>query len=59
MEDYNDRQIAELYAMHINTVNQKRRKAVIKLANTLGVDVSKIKRNRKSGRDALLANHLS
>ena len=54
LEDYNDRQIATLFGMHINTVNQKRRKAAAKLAETMGVDISKIKRNRKSGKKAML-----
>jgi hypothetical protein len=53
MEDYNDRQIAEEFGMHINTCNQKRRQAVIKLAKILGIKESDIKRNRKSGKKAL------
>ena len=53
MEDYNDRQIAEEFGMHINTVNQKRRQAVVKLANILGISEEEIKRNRKSGKKAL------
>ena len=53
MEDYNDRQIAELYGMHINTTNQKRRGAVFKLATKNGIDFSRIKRSRKSGKKAL------
>lgn len=53
MEDYNDRQIAELYGMHINTTNQKRRGAVFKLAEKNGIDFSRIKRSRKSGKKAL------
>lgn len=53
MEDYNDRQIAEEFSMHINTVNQKRRKAVNKLATAMGVDPKSIRRNRKSGKKAL------
>lgn len=56
IEDYNDRQIAETFAMHINTCNQKRRQAVIKLARILGVPEEKIKRNRKSGKKALFFN---
>jgi len=53
MEEFNDRQIAEMFGMHINTVNQKRRKAVIKLAQVAGVDATKIRRIRKSGKKAL------
>lgn len=56
MEDLNDRQIAEQFGMHINTVNQKRRRAVMKIADTMGVDMSKIKRNRKSGKKALIVD---
>lgn len=54
MEDFNDRQIADMFALHINTVNQKRRRAVAKLAKATGVDITKIKRNRNSGKKALL-----
>lgn len=50
LEDYNDRQIAERFDLHINTINQKRRQAVEKIADALGVDHSLIKRNRKSGK---------
>jgi DNA-directed RNA polymerase specialized sigma24 family protein len=50
IEDYNDRQIAEMFGMHINTVNQKRRRAVFKIADTMGVDITKSKRARKSGK---------
>lgn len=59
MEMYSDRQIAQLYSMHINTVNQKRRKAVVKLAEATGIDVSQIRRNRNSGKKALLRNYLN
>ena len=54
LEDYNDRQIAEVFGMHINTVNQKRRKATMKLAIEQGIDIKKIKHSRKSGKKALL-----
>ena len=40
--------------MHINTVNQKRRKATMKLAIEQGIDIKKIKHSRKSGKKALL-----
>lgn len=58
LEDYNDRQISELYSMHINTVNQKRRKAVAKIAEATGHDISQVKRNRKSGKKALLTHYV-
>lgn len=50
LEDYNDRQIAEHFDLHINTINQKRRQAVEKIADALGVSYDTIKRNRKSGK---------
>lgn len=52
LEDYNDRQIAEKFGMHVNTVNQKRRIAAENLAAAMGLDKSLIKRNRKSGKNA-------
>lgn len=58
LEDYNDKQIAKEFSMHINTVNQKRRCAVIKLAQLMGVDEKKIKRSRKSGKQAMLNTRL-
>ena len=59
LEDYNDRQIAEEFGMHINTVNQKRRRAVLKLARSNGIDEKSIKRNRKSGKKAMLSTEFS
>ncbi|WP_025115958.1 RNA polymerase sigma factor [Lysinibacillus fusiformis] len=58
LEDWNDRQISEEFGIHINTVNQKRRCATMKIAKELGLEVSEIKRNRKSGKKAtiLVAN---
>ena len=56
LEDYNDRQIAERFGLYINSVNQKRRRAVIKIAETMGVDIRQIKRNRKSGKNAMLSD---
>lgn len=50
LEDYNDRQIAEHFGLHINTINQKRRQAIETIADTMGIDHSKIERTRKSGR---------
>lgn len=58
LEDYNDRQIAEEFGMHINTVNQKRRRAVVKLASVNGVDEGSIKRSRKSGKKAMKNSRL-
>ena len=55
LEDYNDRQMAEELGMHANTVNQQRRKAVLKLADALGISKEDIKHNRKSGKKALFA----
>lgn len=54
MEDFNDRQIGEALGLHINTINQKRRQAVSKLAALLNVNESAIKRSRNSGRKILL-----
>lgn len=54
LEDYNDRQIGEALGLHINTVNQKRRQAVSKLAKILDVDESTIRRNRNSGKKILM-----
>lgn len=53
LEDFNDRQIAEKFGMHINTVNARRRTAIERIADILGIDRSKIKRNRKSGKHSL------
>lgn len=54
MEEYNDRQIAEEFSIHINTCNQKRRQAVMKLAAAFGINEEDIKRNRKSGKKAVV-----
>jgi len=54
MEEWNDRQIAEEFSIHINTCNQKRRQAVAKLAAVLGINEEDIKRNRKSGKKAVI-----
>ena len=58
LEDYNDRQISELYSMHTSTVNLRRRKAIRKVAVALGMDPDKIKRSRRSGKLSILANYL-
>lgn len=52
LEDWNDRQIADYTGLHINTVNMKRRNATKLLAEKL--DIEKVIRNRKSGRNASL-----
>lgn len=54
LEEWNDRQISEAFGIHINTVNQKRRCAIHKVAECLGIDPSDIKRNRRSGKKAIL-----
>jgi DNA-directed RNA polymerase specialized sigma24 family protein len=54
LEDYNDRQVAERFGMHINTVNQKRRFAAEEVANALGKSRLDIKRNRKSGKRPMM-----
>lgn len=54
LEEWNDRQISEEFGIHINTVNQKRRYAVQHIAEHLGVDLDHIKRNRRSGKRAVL-----
>lgn len=50
IEEFNDKQIADMLALHINTVNQKRRQAIMKIAKESNIDVESIKRNRHSGR---------
>lgn len=54
LEEWKDKQIAEEFCMHINTVNQRRRKAAKKIAETMVIDIEKIKRTRKSGKKAIL-----
>lgn len=54
LEEWKDGQIAEFFGMHINTVNQKRRKAARILASELNFELSAIKRTRKSGKKAVL-----
>jgi DNA-directed RNA polymerase specialized sigma24 family protein len=54
LEEWNDRQISEAFGIHINTVNQKRRYAVAKIADKLGINLDDIKRNRRSGKKAVL-----
>lgn len=50
IEDYNDKQVAEILGFHINTINEKRRQAISKLANNLNIDLIDVKRSRHSGR---------
>lgn len=54
LEEWNDRQISEAFGIHINTVNQKRRYAVAQIAKELGIDMKEVKRNRRSGKNAIL-----
>lgn len=54
LEEWNDRQISEEFGIHINTVNQKRRFAVQKIAENCGIDMKDIRRNRRSGKKAIL-----
>lgn len=54
LEEWNDRQISESFGIHINTVNQKRRYAIQKIAKKLAINTNDIKRNRRSGKKAIL-----
>ena len=54
LEEWNDRQISEEFGIHINTVNQKRREAATKVAHVQGLTEKDIKRNRKSGKRAVM-----
>lgn len=54
LEEWKDKQIADLFGMHINTVNQRRRSAAKKIAGKVGIDLNDIKRTRRSGKKALL-----
>ena len=54
LEEWNDRQISEEFGIHINTVNQKRRSAVAHIATQMGIDLDDVKRNRRSGKNAIL-----
>lgn len=59
LEDWNDRQIADAFNIHINTINHRRRDAVEKIADKLGIDFEKIKRTRKSGKKAITPSNNS
>ena len=50
IEHYNDKQVAEILGFHINTINEKRRHAVAKLAENLNINILEIKRSRHSGK---------
>lgn len=50
LEDYNDKQISKHTATNIGTTNSKRRDAVYKLSQELGIDKEDIPRKRKSGK---------
>lgn len=54
LEYWNDRQISEAFGININTINQKRRSAVNTIAAALKIDKDTIKRNRRSGKKAIL-----
>ena len=54
MEEFNDKQIANILGLHINTINQKRRQAVAKVAKELNIDLNNVKRNRNSGKRSIL-----
>lgn len=50
LEDYNDRQISEMFGVNIGNINSKRRNAINKLCSLRSVNKSKLPRKRKSGR---------
>ena len=54
LEDYNDRQISELFGTNIGVINSKRRNAIDKLCDLTGIDKEELPRKRKSGRKANL-----
>ena len=54
LEEWNDRQMSDLFGMHINTINQKRRQAIGKIADHMGIEKEFLKRNRRSGKKAIL-----
>lgn len=57
LEEWKDKQIADEFGMHINTVNQRRRSAAKKIADNIGIDPVSIKRTRRSGMKAVLSTH--
>lgn len=54
LEEWKDKQIADHFGMHINTVNQRRRSAAKKIAVNVNIDLDDIKRTRRSGKKAVL-----
>jgi hypothetical protein len=54
LEEWKDKQIADHFGMHINTINQRRRTAAKQIATNLGIDLDCIKRTRRSGKKAVL-----
>lgn len=54
LEEWKDKQIADHFGMHINTVNQRRRSAAKKIAENINIDNDNIKRTRRSGKKAIL-----
>lgn len=54
LEEWKDKQIADFFGMHINTVNQRRRSAAKKIAENMNIDLNSIKRTRRSGKKAVL-----
>lgn len=54
LEEWKDKQIADFFGMHINTVNQRRRTAAKTVAQNLNIDLNDIKRTRRSGKKAIL-----
>lgn len=59
LEEWKDKQIAEYFGLHINTINQRRRKAAKQIAQNAKIDISAIKRTRKSGKKAVLPTSFS
>lgn len=55
LESYTDKQIAKEFSVHMNTINQKRKAAVKKIAVNYGVELDNIKRSRNSGKRAVTA----
>ena len=54
LEEWKDKQIADHFGMHINTVNQRRRSAAKKIASNVNIEHDDIKRTRRSGKKAIL-----
>ena len=49
LEDWSDRQIADSLGVTVSLVNLRRRQALELLCNEFDVDITKLKRTRKSG----------